>query len=159
LQAQIERLRRRGTQEAVGPFQGFQKLLFFRVVPCRLASGLERLDEELVALLEALLRHALRWLHRQDRLRRLRDEERAVSAAEEARGLERLDLESLAAGGALADVDERRYVRVFRPEGAGDDGAQVRRGDGLRRHVTGVPVVLVARVEDEAEVAGLEGLD
>ena len=39
------------------------------------------------------------------------------------------------------------------------DGAEVRGGDGLRRHVAGMPVILVARVEDEAEVAGLEGLD
>ncbi len=30
--------------------------------------------------------------------------------------------------------------------------ADVRGGDGLRRHVSGVPVVLVARVEDGAEV-------
>ena len=29
----------------------------------------------------------------------------------------------------------------------------------LRRHVAGVPVVLMARVEDEAEVGGLEGAD
>ena len=35
----------------------------------------------------------------------------------------------------------------------------MRRGDGLRRRVAGVPVILMARVQDEAEVAGGVGAD
>ena len=41
---------------------------------------------------------------------------------------------------------------IARPEHAGHPRADVRRGDGLRRHVAGVPVVLVPRVEDVAQV-------
>ena len=41
-----------------------------------------------------------------------------------------------------------------RPERARDDRAEVRRGHGLRRRVAGVPVILMPRVQDEAEVAG-----
>ena len=51
----------------------------------------------------------------------------------------------------LADVDERRDGRVRAgPSVRAIHGAEVRRGDRLRRHVAGVPVVLVPRVQDVA---------
>src|SRR5439155_15562586 len=55
---------------------------------------------------------------------------------------------------ALADVDEGRHSRVQRAERAGDDGADVRRGYGLGRCVSGVPLILMARVKNETEVPG-----
>ena len=41
---------------------------------------------------------------------------------------------------------------LLRPEHAGHPRADVRAGDRLRRHVAGVPVVLVPRVQDVAQV-------
>ena len=52
----------------------------------------------------------------------------------------------------LADGDERRHVRVLRAERLRDHRADVRHRHRLRRDVAGVPVVLMARVQDEAEV-------
>ena len=79
--------------------------------------------------------------------------ERAVLAAEEAAGGERLQLLRLAdAFEALADVDERRDGGVVRAADLRDPRAEVRAGDRLRRDVAGVPVVLVPRVQDVAQV-------
>ena len=44
------------------------------------------------------------------------------------------------------------HRRVARPEHAGHPRPDVRRGDRLRRHVAGVPVVLMPRVQDVAQV-------
>ena len=41
---------------------------------------------------------------------------------------------------------------LTRPQHAGHPRADVRRGHGLRRHVAGVPVVLMPRVQDVAQV-------
>ena len=59
----------------------------------------------------------------------------------------------------LADRHERRHVRDSRPERARDHRADVRHRHRLRRHVAGVPVVLVPRVQDEAEVGGGEAAE
>ena len=50
------------------PLQGFQELVLFWVESGGLAPGLQRLDVEVVTLLEALLRHSRRRLHGLDRL-------------------------------------------------------------------------------------------
>ena len=50
----------------------------------------------------------------------------------------------------LADVDKGRNGRVPRAEHLGDPRPEVRCGDRLGRDVAGVPVVLVAGVEDVA---------
>ena len=39
------------------------------------------------------------------------------------------------------------------------DGTDMRHRNGLRRNVAGVPVILMARVQDEAEIRRLEGSD
>jgi hypothetical protein len=70
-----------------------------------------------------------------------------------------LDLEILTAGGTLADVDKRRYIGMAGSKRAGDHGTNVGRCDRLRRHVAGVPMVLMPRMENEAEVPRLEGTD
>ena len=75
--------------------------------------------------------------------------------AEKARRVKRLQRADLArALDRLADGDERRHVRVPRPERPRDHGADVRHRHRLRRDVAGVPVVLVPRVQDEAEIGG-----
>ena len=53
---------------------------------------------------------------------------------------------------ALADVDERRHNRVLGPQDLGHPCSDVRGGDGEGRDVAGVPVILVAGVEDVSEV-------
>ncbi len=91
---------------------------------------------------------------------RVGDEEGAELGAEESGGVEGFQRGAFGADlEILADGDEGRHGGVARAEGLGDDGAEVRDGNGLRRDVAGVPVKLVSRVEDEAEVGGLEGAD
>ena len=63
---------------------------------------------------------------------------------QEPRRRERLEFLAFAQVEALADVDERRHRRILRPQRARDDRANVRRGHGLRRRVTGVPLILMA---------------
>ena len=59
----------------------------------------------------------------------------------------------------LADVDERRDRRITRAERPRNDGAEVGSSDTLRRHVTRVPMVLVTRVKDEAQIRGNAAAD
>ncbi len=88
------------------------------------------------------------------------DEEGAVLGAEEAGGVKGFERGAFGADfEILADGDEGRHGGVAGAEGFGDHGADVGHGDGLRRNVAGVPVVLMAGVKDEAEVGGLEGAD
>src|SRR5207249_5091806 len=74
-------------------------------------------------------------------------------AAKETRRRERFELLAFAQVEALADIDECRHRRIERTEGARDDRAEVWRGHGLRRRITGVPLVLVPRVKNETQVA------
>ena len=75
-------------------------------------------------------------------------------AAQEAGGVKRLHRVAFAADfQVLADVDERRNLRIARPQRARDHRAHVRRGHRLRRRVAGVPVKLMARVQDESQIA------
>ena len=77
----------------------------------------------------------------------------AALAAETASRLKRLELFGFSVPLiALPDVDEGGDGRVHRAEGVGDPGADVRRGDRLRRLVAGMPVVLVPRVQDIPQV-------
>ena len=77
--------------------------------------------------------------------------------AEKTRGVKRLERADLArALDGLPDGDEGRDVRVPGTEGSRDDGADVRHRHRLRRDIAGVPVVLVPRVQDEAEIGGVE---
>jgi hypothetical protein len=75
-------------------------------------------------------------------------------AAEKTGGVEGFEFFAFAKVEALADIDERGNCGISGAERAGDDGANVRRSDGLRRSVTGVPLILVARMENESEIAG-----
>ena len=56
----------------------------------------------------------------------------------------------------LTDADERGNRRIPRSERSRYHRAQVRHRERLRRHVAGVPVVLMPRVENESEVRGLK---
>src|SRR5262245_55901754 len=98
-------------------------------------TGREQLAVKLVTVLETPRRHPARGTHAVGGLVRIRNVERPVFAAKEARGREGLDLFALTDVEALADVDERGHRRVQRPKRARDDSAQVRARDGLRRLV------------------------
>src|SRR6188768_482250 len=70
-------------------------------------------------------------------------------------GLECADLASTL--DRLADRDERGHVWILRPEGSRDDRADVRHRHRLGRNITCVPVILMARMQNEAQVRGVEG--
>ena len=59
----------------------------------------------------------------------------------------------------LAYRDERWNSRILRPERSGNDRTDVRHRNRLRRDVAGVPVILMARVQDVSEIRRLERSD
>src|SRR6185503_9101082 len=113
----------------------------------------EQLPIKLVAILEASRRHASRRADAVRGLVRVRDVERPMFTAEKACGRERLDFLAFADVEALADVDEGGHCGIQWPQRARDDRPKVRAGDGLRRLIARVPVELMPRVKDEAQVA------
>src|SRR5262245_40937444 len=104
----------------MGTCDRLDELVLLGVKTGSLPARLQRLEVELMALLEASARHAGRRLDPLYGLGRVRDEERSVGVAEESGRLDRLDLEVFDARGALADVDEGRDLRVARPQGPGN---------------------------------------
>src|SRR5947209_7906472 len=73
--------------------------------------------------------------------------------------MERFELFAFAHIETLADINERRHGGIERTQSAGDNRAEMRRSHCLWRRVAGMPLVLMAGVEDEAEVAGGIGAD
>src|SRR5262245_17536531 len=126
----------------MGAFHGFDELVLLGIQSLGLATCLQCTTIEIVPFLESSLGHALRRLNRMHRLSRLGDQEGTISGPQKASGLERFDFEIFAAGRALADVNECRNIWMAESECARDHGADVRSGDGLRRCVAGVPMVL-----------------
>ena len=59
----------------------------------------------------------------------------------------------------LANVDKGRHGGVAGPERPGNDRADVGRGDRLRGRVARVPLVLMARMLNETEIARSIGAD
>ncbi len=114
------------------------------------------LDQLLVALhpaLEPFARHPLGRADGGDGVGREGQVEGAIFAAEEAAGRERLQLLRFAdALQPLADVEKGGDGGIVGSAHPRDPGAEVRHGDGLRRHIAGVPVILVPRVQDVAQV-------
>src|SRR5438132_7841879 len=112
-----------------------------------------------MTLLEPLFRHPGRRLHGVHRFGRLGHQEGTVGSAEETRALEGFDFEILAAGRALADVDERRHIGMPRSQRPRDYRTDMRRRDWLRGYIAGVPMILVTRVQNEAEIPRPECAD
>ncbi len=115
-------------------------------------AGLQQPPIKAVAVFKAVRSHAGGRSHRARRVVWKGNIERPKLAAEKSRRGERLQLLAFPEIEALADIDERRHRRIARPEGFGDEPAEMRRGHALRRHVARVPVELVPRVQDEAEI-------
>ena len=156
LERQVERLGGRHVHQAMCVFEGSQErlALIIAAVPHHGAFG-QQLFVRLIPLAEAFLAHAGRRADAQHGLLRVGDAEGAVLAAQSAAGLEGLEFLRLAiAIVALADVDEGGQGGIPRPFGLGNPSAQVRSGHRLRRFITGVPMVLVPRVENLPHVAG-----
>ena len=160
LERQVERLGRRRCQQAIGVVHRSHERFLLEVGPMA-ADGTRRgeLLVFLVPVFESARRHSLGGLDACPGLARMRDHERPIFAPEEARLMERLEFLAFPDSHALADVDESRDVRVVRPERPRDDRPHVRGGHGERRDVTGVPVILMARVENEPEVGADERPD
>ena len=143
-----------GREKAMGILQAPQHRLLVvvaRELPARIRC--HQLLEVLVAIGKPARLHPLRRSDGERRLLREGEIHRPELAPEEAGGGEGLDLLVLADPfQTLADVDKRRHGGIARPEDARHPGADVRAGDRLRRHVAGVPVILMARVEDAPQV-------
>src|SRR5262249_26781788 len=72
------------------------------------------------------------------------DNKRTIFAAQKAGGVKGFEFLTFAEIEALADVDECWDSGISGSERSRNDGANVRRGDGLRRSVARVPLVLMA---------------
>jgi len=108
---------------------------------------------ELVAIGEALRRHALGRLHGLGGFFGKGEIHGPILAAEKSGGGEGFEFFFLSdALETLADVDERRHHRIVRTQHPRHPRAEVRAGDRLRRHVAGVPVILMPRMQDAAEI-------
>ncbi len=142
------------TQQAVGVVESLEHgllLVVGQVVPLR--AAVVEFAEELVTALEAAGLHVSRGAHGLGGLVGVGQVHRAELAAEETGLGESLDLLVLAdALQPLADVDEWRDHRVLRTEHLRHPRTNVRTRHRLRWDVTGVPVVLVSRMQDRSEV-------
>jgi hypothetical protein len=114
---------------------------------------IDEFAEKAVAIGETVRVHALRRLHGLRGFFGKGQVHGAELAAEESGGGEGLQLLAFAhAFKTLADVDEGGHHLVARAEHLGHPGADMRTGDRLRRHIAGVPVILMTRVQNAAEV-------
>src|SRR5947207_14073819 len=59
----------------------------------------------------------------------------------------------------LSNIDEGRDGGIARTERARDNRADVRHGHSLGRGIASMPVILMAGMQDESKVAGLERSD
>ncbi len=153
LQRQVEGLGGRRVHQAVGACQRFEQRLALKIARAGDGAFFDQLFVRLEAAAEPLLAHAGRRTHGEHRLLGIGHTKRAVLGAEAAPRLKSLEFFRLAvAVVTLADVDEGRERRVLRTLRLGNPGADVRGGHRLRRLIAGVPVVLVPRMQNLAEV-------
>src|ERR1700722_5024170 len=110
-----------------------QRLLLVIAAIFAVGTFLDELAIKLITILKPCGAHAGGRAHTRGGILWIRDDERAVFAAEKTGGVKGLEFLAFAEVEALADIDERGHRRIHRPERAGDEGADVRRGDGLRR--------------------------
>ena len=160
LKREIERLRRRRTEQAVRVVHRAQERIF--LIAAAFASDRtsgEQFAVKFFPISKTAGAHSRRRPHRIRRLLRKSDVERTVLAPEKSRRRERLQLFAFTEIETLADVNKRRHRRIERPERAGHPRADVRRRDRLRRHVARVPIKLVPRVQNKSEVRRLHAAD
>ena len=148
-------------EETVGVVHRTQhRLLLVVAEQVAVRTGVDEPAESAVAVHEAAGVHPLGRPDGGGGFFRERQVHRTELAAEEPRGGESLQLLAFADPfEPLADVDERRHDRITRPQHARHPGADMRAGHGLRRDVAGVPVELVTRMQDAAEVRLHGGTD
>ena len=154
LEGDVERGALLGAEQAIGVIHRAQHRRVL-VVAEQVTAG-RRVDEpaELAITVHETTRiHALGRTHGGGGFLGERQVHRTIFAAKESGGGEGLEFLTLAdAFEALADVDEGGHHRIARAEHAGHPGADVRAGDGLRRDIAGMPMELVTRMQDAAEV-------
>ena len=98
-------------------------------------------------------RHAGRGTHRRDGGGRVGNAERAEFRAKHATGLKRFQFLGFAVAFiALTNVDVSGNRRVLGAERFADPCAEMRRGDAHGGFIAGMPVVLMARVQNRAQV-------
>src|SRR5207237_10067045 len=113
----------------------------------------QQLFEQLAAALEPYLAKLLQGPHAGRGVERVLDQERPMFGAKESGRVEGFQRRALASYlQILSNGNERGHARIPWSEGSGDHGADVRHRHRLRRNVPGMPVILVPRVQDEAEI-------
>src|SRR5438105_960462 len=112
----------------------------------------------LPARLKTFARHAARRPNGIDGVLRIRDVEGAELRAEETARRERFELLRFAhAFEPLPDVDEGRNSGIVGAAHSGNPRADMRTGNRLRRNIAGMPVILMPRVENVAQVRHVMG--
>ena len=146
-QPQIKRLGRGRTQQAMRVVHRAQERLPLVIAAVQHHRTLrQQLPVKAVPILEPPRGHAAGRTNAVGGLLRQRDVEWAKLAPQKTGRRERLQLLPFPHVKALSNVDERRHRGIEWPQRAGHHRSQMRRGHGLRRRVTGVPMKLMPRM-------------
>ena len=154
LQIEIEGLRLGGRKQFVGAVQRAEHRLLL-VVGNQIAVGIaiDEIFEERATVGETSGIHALGRAHGELGFAGEGEIHRPELRTEESAGGEGFEFLAFAvAFEPLADVDKGRHDGIARAEHLRHPRADVWRGDGLRRHVAGVPVVLMAGMQNRPEI-------
>src|ERR1039458_730239 len=128
---------------------------FLLVIAAKLANRAlrQQLAVKGFAPLESGRAHSRRRGEALPRLLGICDDEWSMLAAKKTSGVECLQFLPLSQIKPLPNVDESRHGGVSGAEGPCDHRADVGRGNRLGRSVAGVPLVLMARMQNETEIA------
>ena len=154
LERQIKRLRRKRGEQPIRIVDRAKESLAVDIPDFLLdRAGGDQFEQCLMTSSKLFHGHAGRWSHDVDRLARVGNSERTVLRTQTAPGLKGFQLFRLAiALVPLSDVDVAGHSRIPWAEPVCQPSPDVRSSNRQRWFVTGVPVVLVPRMQDVAEV-------
>ena len=158
-QRQVKGLGRGRTEQTMSPFHRSQQRLLLKtaaMLQYRIV-GLQ-FPVSFVAAMEAGFGEPGRRADARSGIVRVVNQKRSIFRAKKTGSVECLHGVALRAQfQILADVEERRNVRMPGPERACEKRAHVRHQQRLRRGVSGVPVILMLGVQNLAQVADAVG--
>jgi hypothetical protein len=156
LKRQIERLGGRRIHQAAGVLHGSNNGIALETAGLRQGAILRELPPQLATALKSLVPQFLQRPDGFGRVAGIDDHEWTVIGTQKSRSVECLHRRALRADfHVLSNVDKRRHLGVSRSQSARDNCSQKGHRYRLRRSVARVPVILMARVQDEPQVARL----